>query len=99
MGHHALPLRACGLLGMRADSVRLGCERPGGAARAGTATMAASTMNGFIENSLLLLATHERIDEIGNLIGGGIERKMTSLEHVNVGLRNVAAIGLGFGDI
>jgi len=39
---------------------------------------------------------HEAPDYLGNLIRCRIEREMACIEHMNFGLRHIAAIGLRF---
>ena len=51
----------------------------------------------------VLLATaalpHEATDELRSLIGCGIKRKMTRIEDMDLGVRNVAAIGLRLREV
>src|ERR1700674_287714 len=48
---------------------------------------------------LFTSAAHEVPDDLRNLIRCGIEREMTRIEDVDLGLRHVAAIGLGLREL
>src|ERR1051326_3492732 len=46
--------------------------------------------------AVLLFVRHETANEVGNFIGRGIQREVPRLHEVNLCLRNITAVRLGF---
>jgi hypothetical protein len=47
---------------------------------------------GRFEFNFLLLVGHETADEVGDLVGGGVEGEVAGVENVNLGLGDVVAV-------
>src|SRR5437868_12154172 len=64
----------------------------------------AMTLDGSRENAwpsrpCLRFIRHEMADQIRDFVGGGVQGKMAGVENVNFRRGNVAAVGLGLGQL